>query len=754
MTSQVTAPATAGAYLAGEREAAVTTTVQRTCPLCEATCGLTLTVESDAVTHIAGDPDDVLSRGFICPKGASLAELDADPDRLRQPLVRREGELVEASWEEAFEAVATGLAPVLAGDRNALAFYVGNPNVHTLAGQIHLKPLLKAAGTQNIFSASTVDQMPKHVSAGLMFGDPTSIPLPDIDRAELVVIMGGDPMSSNGSLWTVPDFPGRLRALQQRGGRLIVIDPRRSRTARKADQHLAIRPGTDGLMTAALANVLFEDGPGISDHLVDHVTGLDALGPVLAPFTPEAVAQICDIAAEDIRALAEDLASHTGALYGRMGTTATRFGTLTSWLVDVVNVLSGNLDVPGGAMFATSGALGLDRRTRSPFRIGRWSSRVEGLPEVLGELPVATLATEILTEGPGQVRALITCAGNPVLSTPDGRQLDEALASLDFMVSVDPYVNETTRHADVILPPPRMLQRPHLDLAFAGFSVRNVLNWSPAVFELGADQLDEWEILITLTAILLGQQPPIDVDAADELLARIVAERAALLVPGEMSADTILDVVEGSGPERLVDITIRAGAHGDWFGARDGVTLAKLQAAPHGVDFGPLEPRIPLTLATASGRIELAPEPLVADMQRLAGELGRNGNGLTLVGRRHLRTNNSWMHNVESLARGKELCTLQVHPDDAARIGLADGGHAKVSTDVGAIEALVEVTEDIRPGVVSLPHGFGHDREGVRQRLATSRPGVSLNDLTDTRLRDPLSGNAVLNAFPVEVVPA
>ena len=734
----------------------MTTTVQRTCPLCEATCGLTLTIENGAVTHIVGDDQDVLSRGFICPKGASLADVDDDPDRLRAPLVRRAGELVEATWDEAFEAVAAGLRPILEGDRNALAVYVGNPNVHTLAGQIHLKPMLKAAGTQNVFSASTVDQMPKHVSAGLMFGDPTAIPVPDIDRSEMIVIMGGDPMSSNGSLWTVPDFPNRLRELQRRGGRLVVIDPRRSRTARKADEHHAIRPGTDGLFAAALANVLLADGAQPGHHLDGHVAGLEQLAAALKSFTPEAVATSCGIAADDIRRLARELAERTGALYGRMGTTTTRFGTLTSWLVDVVNVLAGNLDVEGGAMFPASAALGEDRRTRRPFRTGRWTSRVEQLPEVLGELPVATMATEMLTEGPGQVRALITCAGNPVLSTPDGRRLDDALASLDFMVSVDPYLNETTRHADVILPPPRILQRAHLDLAFAGFSVRNVLNWSPPVFDLESDQLDEWEILVTLAAILLGQQPPVDVDAADDFVAYAVAERSTQLVPDDITAAEILEIVGGSGPERLVDITIRAGAHGDWFGTRDGITLATLKESPHGVDFGSLRPRIPFTLATASGRIELSPQPLLDDLPRLAAELERNGNGngLTLVGRRHLRTNNSWMHNIPALARGAELCTLHVHPDDATRLGLSDGGHAKVSTDVGTIEALVEVTDDIRPGVVSLPHGFGHDRGGTRQRVAKQRPGVSLNDLTDGRLIDPLSGNAVLNAFPVEVVSA
>jgi anaerobic selenocysteine-containing dehydrogenase len=730
----------------------------RTCPLCEATCGLRLELDGDRVVSVRGDEDDVFSRGYLCPKGALFGELEADPDRLRRPRVRRDGELVETTWDEAFGEVARRLRPIVdEHGPDAVAIYLGNPNVHNLSGQLYARPLIKALRTRNVFSASSVDQLPKHVSCGSLFGDPLAIPVPDIDRTDLLVVLGGNPRVSNGSLWTAPDLPGRLTALRRRGGRLVVVDPRRTRTAAKADLHLAIRPGTDALLLAAVAHTLHAEGlVAIPDRLMPHLDGLDHLLPRLAPFAPERVADRCGIDADTIRGLARDLAAADRAcVYGRLGTTTVRTGTVASWLVDVVNLLTGNLDRPGGAMFPHPAH---HRGPRRPFRTDRWQSRVRGLPEAIGELPVATLTDEIVTPGEGQVRALLTIAGNPVISTPDGGALDAAIASLDLVVAVDPYVTATSRHAHVVLPPPGALYRSHYDLAFTGLAVRNVANYSPPVLE-GHDGPDEWEILLTLAAIALGQQPPVDVDAADTFVLRTAVE----MVIGDASArvqdrdpEKVVAALEGRrGPDRLLDLLLRTGPYGDGFGSHpDGLSLDLLEANPHGIDLGPLGPRIPEAVRTASGKVELAVPELLTALSELEDELDVPTDDLVLIGRRHLRTNNSWSHNVAGLAKGQQLCTLQVHPDDAVRCGVHDGGSARVRSRAGEVEVTVEVTDELRPGVVSLPHGFGHDLDGVELTVARRQPGVNSNVLTDREAVDPLSGTAVLNGIPVEIVPA
>ncbi|MCC5948732.1 MAG: molybdopterin-dependent oxidoreductase [Nitriliruptoraceae bacterium] len=739
-----------------------TRTAVRTCPLCEATCGLSLTLEDDTIVAVRGDEDDVFSAGYLCPKGATFGELDHDPDRLDTPLVRRDGELVEASWEEAFDEVATRLhALVQAHGPDAIGVYLGNPNVHNLAGQLYVRPLVKALRTRNVTSASSVDQQPKHLSCAWMFGDPFTIPVPDVDRTDLLVILGGNPRVSNGSLWTAPDLPGRLTDLRRRGGRLVVVDPARTRTAARADTHLAIRPGTDALLLAAIVTTVFaEDLARIPAHLVDHVEGLDLARASLRDFTPESVAARCGVSADAIRTLARDLAgTERACVYGRLGTTTQRFGTLTSWLVDLVNLVTGNLDVVGGAMLP---APAHHRRARTGFRTGRWASRVRGIGEVLGELPASVLAEEMTTPGEGRIRALFTVAGNPVLSTPDGEALDAAIAALDLVVCVDPYVTATSRQAHVVLPPPPARQRSHYDLAFTGFAVRNVANYSPPVVPLDEDRPDEWEILLTLAAIALGQRPPIDVETADafvlgQLIDGLVADDTARL--GTRDPDAILAALgDRRGPDRMLDLLLRAGPYGEGFGLDpDGISLARLEANPHGIDLGPLTPQFPARLSTETGRIVCANEPLLADVERLRTVLSAPGPAdgeLRLIGRRHLRTNNSWSHNVASLDRGRELCTLQMHPDDAASRGLRDGELAVVRNDTGEVTVPVEVTDDLRPGVVSLPHGFGHDLAGIRQQVATARPGVNSNRLSPTDAIDPLSGTAVLNGIAVEVATA
>jgi anaerobic selenocysteine-containing dehydrogenase len=740
-------------------------TAYRTCPLCEATCGLAIGVEDGAVTQVRGDAEDVFSRGFLCPKGVGIQQLHEDPDRLRAPLVRRDGELVEVSWDEAFERVDELLSPLLAEHgRDAVAAYLGNPSAHSLGAMLYGRVLLKALGSRNVFSASTVDQMPKHVSAGLMFGHPLSIPVPDVDRTDLLIVLGANPLASNGSLMTAPDMRGRLKALQARGGRLVVFDPRRSTTAAAADEHHFIRPGTDAFLLMAMVQVILEEGLGDLGALAEHADGLETLPALAETFTPEAVEPVTGVGAEAIRALARELAATERAVvYGRIGTTTQEFGTLASWLVDVLNAITGHLDVPGGAMFP-KGAAGAANTTGAGGRgrgyaIHRWASRVRGLGEVNGELAVAALAEEIETPGEGQIRALITIAGNPALSTPNSERVDAAIQGLDALVCVDFYVNETTRHADVVLPPPSPLEKSHYDVALYQLALRNVANYSPPVLEPPAGQPAEWEILLRLTAIATGQGAHADVAAIDAFVAAQAVQRELATpgsrIAGREAAEVLAALEPRTGPERLLDLMLRAGPYGDAFGdAPEGLSLAVLEANPHGVDLGPLEPRVPEVLRTADGRIDLAPAPIAADVERLRAGLERRANGgFVLVGRRHLRSNNSWMHNIPLLVRGPARCTLHVHPGDAAALGLEDGGLAAVRSAAGAIEAPVEVTDAVMPGVVSLPHGWGHDGAGVRLAVAREHAGVNSNVLTDETMVEPLSGNAVLNGIPVELAP-
>ncbi|MFF5898528.1 molybdopterin oxidoreductase family protein [Streptomyces argenteolus] len=718
-------------------------TALRVCPLCEATCGLTLTIEGTTVTGARGDRDDVFSQGFICPKGASFGGLDADPDRLRAPLVRRDGVLREATWEEAFDVIAEKIPALIAEHgKQAVGVFLGNPNVHTMAGALHPPLLLSTLGTRNVFTASTLDQMPKHVSSGLLFGDAHAIPVPDLDRTAHLLLIGANPLESNGSLCTAPDFPGKLKALRRRGGTLTVVDPRRTRTARLADRHAAIRPGTDALLLASLTQVLLEEKLADPGALSGHLDGLDELAEAVADFTPEAVSSACDLDPDLIREIARELAAApAAAVYGRIGSCTVEHGTLASWLVDVLNILTGNLDRPGGALFPLS-ATARAPRPAGPgkgFALGRWRSRVSGHPEAKGELPAAALAEEIETPGEGRIRALIVIAGNPVLSAPDGDRLDRALAEgLDFMVSVDPYLNETARHADVVLPPPPPSQSAHFDFAFNSFAVRNQVRYSRPAVPLEEDRMDESEILARLVLAVGGNHgaPP---EAVDDLVITSTLTRAG--APETLAAE----LTGRTGAERRLDLMLRLGPYG--------LTLEELLAHPHGIDLGPLEPRVPQVLKTRSGRIELFPEPIAADLPRLRAALDARPAGLVLVGRRHLRSNNSWMHNVASLRGGSNVCTLQIHPEDAARIGLADGDTARITAAGGQVEAPTEITDAVRTGVVSLPHGWGHNRPGTRTAVAGAEPGVNVNQLLDGSLLDPLSGTSVLNAVPVSVTP-
>jgi anaerobic selenocysteine-containing dehydrogenase len=735
----------------------------RTCPLCEATCGLELTVEDGRVVRTRGDAEDVFSAGFLCPKGTTLGALHEDPDRLRQPHVKKGGVHVPVSWDEAFGRVAEGLGRVREEHGNeAVGIYLGNPNVHNLAGSLYVSPLIRALRTRAVFSASTVDQMPRHVSCGHMYGNAGTIPVPDIDRTDYLLMLGANPFESNGSLATAPDWPGRMRRIRERGGKVVVVDPRRTRTAEAADEHLAILPGTDTHFLLALAHVIVAEGLADLGAAAPHVAGFDAACAAVRAFTPALAAARTGIAADDIVRIARELAAApSAAVYGRIGAHTTRFGTLASWAADLVTVLTGNLDRPGGIGFPLA-AHARPRRAGpgKGFRAGRWTSRVRGLPEIRGELPVATLADEIETAGAGQVRALVTIAGNPVISTPNGGgRLDAALAGLEFMVSVDPYLNETTRHADVVLPPPSVLERSHFDLAFLGIAVRNVANYSPPLFAAGGPS--EADILARLTLIASGREADAKPDDLHQLLLRglVSAEVGKEHSPiAGRDPDEIVAAVAGRPPEeQLLDVMLRTGSYGDGFGARPGgLSLARLEAHPHGIDLGALEPGLPDVLSTPSGKVELLPEAIAADLARLEADLEAAPADepfqlFQLIGRRTVRSCNSWMHNVPVLVRGRDRCTLHLHPDDAARLGVTDGARVRVTSRVGSLEVAAELTDAIRPGVVSLPHGYGHDLPGVRASVAAKQPGVNSNWLTDPEPLDPLSGNAVLNGIPVEV---
>ncbi len=597
-----------------------------------------------------------------------------------------------------------------------------------------------------------------------MFGGALTVPVPDVDRTDFLLMLGANPYASNGSLATAPDWPGRIEALLGRGGWLVVVDPRRSQTAEVASQHLAIRPGADPFLLMALVNVLATDGLVRLDRLEPYVTGVDEVVRLAQPFTPEAVATATGLDPDEMRRLAHDLAAAPSAcVYGRIGTTTAEFGTLTSWLVDVLNVLTGNLDRPGGAMFATAAAGAANTRGTPRYgrgvKLHRRRSRVRGLGETMGELPVACLAEEIDTPGEGQIRAMVTVGGNPVLSTPNAGRLDAALAGLEFMVAVDPYVNETTRHADVILPVPTALQRPHYDLALLQLAVRNVANYSPPVLPLDEGQPDEWHLLARLALVLQGFGADADPALVDDLVLRTLVEGAVADETSPVAGREVDEIIallgERTGPPRIVDFMLRTGPYGDGFGVNPGgLNLDVLLDQPHGVDLGPLEPRLPDVLRTPSGMVELAPEPLVADAGRQRSALDRPGGGMRLIGRRDLRSNNSWMHNVEVLVKGRPRCTLHVHPDDASRLGLVDGEPASVVSRAGTVTIPAEVTDAIRPGVVSIPHGWGHDMPGVELSVARRYAGVNTNLLADEELIDPISGNAVLNGIPVEVAPA
>ncbi|MFT5196404.1 MAG: anaerobic selenocysteine-containing dehydrogenase [Candidatus Promineifilaceae bacterium] len=695
----------------------------RTCNLCEAMCGIEISWQDDQVLSIRGDAEDPFSQGHICPKATALIDIYEDPDRLKKPVKKTADGWVEISWDQAFDEVAERIKSIQASyGNNAVGMYLGNPNVHNL-GSILVGPTLnRAIRTENIFSATSVDQLPAHVAARHMFGHFFRIPVPDVDRTDYFLVMGANPMISNGSLMTAGGIGRRMKAIQKRGGKIVVIDPRKTETADMADQHHFIRPGTDVLLLLAMVKTILDEGLTTMGILVNQISGLEKLDDLVALWSAERVTKLTDISADDIVALARDFANApTAVAYGRMGLSVQQFGGLCQWLVNVLNIITGNLDWAGGAMFPNPAV-----EVHQPYRKGktnRFKSRVRGLAESFGELPVAAMAEEMLEPGDGQIRAMLTVAGNPILSTPNGKKLDKAFKGLDFCVAIDIYINETTRHADIILPPTTGLETDHYDVVFHGLAVRNTAKYSEPLFppHEGDDRRHDWQIYRELAKRLAPAEKPYDENAP-------------------MNKMT---------PAQLVDFSLQNGPYDS-----ENLSLEKLKQNPHGLDFGPLQTGRGTVIQTQSGFIEIAPESITADLERVAAVFAKqeeNPESLVLIGRRDLRSNNSWMHNSQRLIKGKNRCIALINPADAKAFDISTGQNVTVSSNSGEIVLPAEISDAVMAGVVCIPHGWGHDLDGVELAVAKSAPGVSFNDLTDDYQLDHLTGNAILNGLSIDL---
>jgi len=713
-------------------------TVYRTCTLCEATCGLKFDVEDNRIVSVRPDDDDVFSQGYACPKGIAIGEIHHDPDRLRSPMRRNAaGEFEPISWQEAFELVGSRLGKIREQHGNdAIGFYWGNPLGNNHGAILMLDALSSAIGTRNRFSAGSQDANPRLVTSMWMYGSSVSSPIPDIDRTDYFLCLGANPLISNGSVMTAPDMKGRLRAVRERGGKVVVVDPRRTETARVADEFVAIRPGTDAALLLAMAQVLVENGRVDSDVIAQHTQGWDEVESLLEQFTPERVAAYSGVDADTIRRLAlEFVDAPSSVAYSRMGVCVAKHATLATYATDLLNVLAGRLGRTGGAMFpvAAFDLSDLARKTDLDGH-GRWHSRVSGLPESFGDLPSTVLAEEIETPGDGQIRAMVTFAGNPVLSAPNGNRIGAALEKLDFMVSIDIYLNETTRHADLVLPPCWSLAEDHVDLLFSQVMVRTIARWSPAVVEREDGELADWEIMLAI-AEQLGGGP-----TGNATLDRVLAWLRPLGLGWE--------------PDRVANLVLRIGPYGDRFMPwSKGLNLAKLKKHPHGIDLGPMKEGIEHRMYHQDRRIAFAPPQVVEGLKTLGAELdeARADDELLLIGRRELRTNNSWMHNAPSLVSGKDRCVLYLHPTDADRHGIGDGDHAVLGSRVHKGLVQVHVTDEMRPGVVSLPHGWGHEASAPWQQVAGAHAGVSANDWIDDGVVESIIGQSILNGVPVTI---
>ncbi len=689
----------------------------RACHLCEALCGIEIRTRGEEIVSVRGDAADPFSRGHVCPKAVALIDIHNDPDRLRAP-VRRHGDKWEPiGWDEAFDLVAGRFAAIQREHgANALGVYLGNPNAHHVGSILNGPALIRALRTRNRFSATSVDQLPQHVACHAMYGHLFMIPIPDVDHTSYWLILGGNPIASNGSIMSVPDVAARLKAIRDRGGKVVVVDPCRTETADVATRHHFIRPGTDAAFLLALVNAVLELGPPRVERYGDRLSGLERAIEAIRPFGVERAAAPTGISADAVRTIATEIRDAPSAVvYGRVGLSTQPFGTVCQWLIQLLNLLTGNLDAVGGAMLTLPAVpvTGPGTKAGGP---GSYKARVSGRPVFSGELPAAAMADEIETPGDGQIRAMLTIAGNPVSSTPNGRRLDRAFAGLEFMAAIDIYVNETTRHADVILPPASMLSHENYDVVFNAFAVRNVARHNAAVFEKPAGARYDWEIFNGVGA----------------------AYAKAAGVEYKTMPNPMASVAAG----------IRAGPYAKT------LSLDSLKAAPHGVDLGALAPSLLQRLETPDRKIACAPEAFIADLARVETDIlsrAVEAGALLLVGRRHLRSNNSWMHNSHRLTKGPRRDHLWIHSVDAASRSIADGDEVVLASRVGEITVTAKVTDRVMPGAVCLPHGFGQRRDGVRLSLASALHGASYNDVSDEEALDPLSGNAAVNAVPVSV---
>ncbi|MEZ4953541.1 MAG: molybdopterin-dependent oxidoreductase [Saprospiraceae bacterium] len=686
----------------------------RNCNICEALCGLEIKYEGDQVISIKGDKNDPFSRGHICPKAVALQDFYQDKDRLRHPVKKTKNGFEKISWEDAFDLIENKIKKNQDKyGHDAIATYLGNPNAHNFGNQLFLPTFLRSLKTKNKYSASSVDQLPHHVASHYMFGHNLLLPVPDIDRTDFLLIIGGNPLVSNGSMMTAPDVAKRLKLIQEKGGKIVVVDPRKTETAKKADEHLFIKPETDAHLLLAMINVLFSENKIRLRHLENKINGIELLQNIIQKYTLEKAAAITGIPAEKIRSLALEMAAADKAvIYSRMGASTQTFGGLCLWLTNVFNILNGNFDREGGAMFPLPAfdPVLINPKKGKPEQADIQRSRVRQLPRYYGEFPAATLADEIETEGEGQIKALINIAGNPVLSTPNGKRLEKALEKLDFMVSIDIYISETSRHADVILPAASGLEIPQFDVAFHNLAIRNTVKYSPALFKKKGDVKDDWEILAELTERIGGKKN------------------------------------DGRTPEMILDFALQMGTYG-----HTGLNLKELKNNPHGVDLGGLVPCLEKRLQTNDGKINIAPPVYLNDLKRLDKNIvKKDPNKFQLIGRRVLRQHNTWTHNSNRLSKGRNECTLLINEKDAINLGIKNDEVILVKSRVGKIKVEAQITDEIMPGVVCLPQGFGSTKNS-KMAIAAAQNSVSINDLTDAWRVDELTGNAALNGVEVSI---
>jgi len=700
------------------------------CNLCEAICGLEIKLEGGQIRSIKGDKDDPISKGHICPKAVALQDIYNDPDRLRTPIRKTDDGWQAISWKQAFDEVTTKLKSIQRQHgRNSVAIYLGNPTVHNLDAMLFGPMFFRTLRTKSRYSATSVDQLPEQLVSLLMFGHSLLVPLPDLDRTGFHIIFGANPVVSNGSLMTAPGVTKRLKAIRERGGTLVVVDPRKTETASIADQHLFIKPGSDVLMLLAMLHVVFAETLQTLGSVASFTRGLEEIEIMIRDYPPEKVALATGVDADVLKMLVKDFCrAENASCYGRIGVSTQQFGSLTQWLITVFNIVTGNMDIAGGTMFSKPAfeIISASRPGKKGFADA--FSRVRKLPDFNGEFPVATLSEEITTEGDGQIRSLVTSAGNPVLSTPNGNQLDKALAELDYMVSIDIYLNETTRHADIILPPLTTLERSHYDVAFQALAIRNGAKYSQPVFKPGKAQRSDAQIFL-------------------ELAWRMQSGNLFSRAGGWLKKE----IFQRLGNGWIINKRLKKGPYYE----SHGLNLKKLKQNQHGIDLGPMQACLPDRLLTTDKVINLAPDEFLTGVQAVDDALLKdthaNDFDLLLIGRRDPRTNNSWLHNSYRMVKGKQRCLAFVHPGDAQSRGVSDGDKVTVRSRVGTIRIPVELTDEMMPGVISIPHGWGHDMPGAKLSIAKDHAGVNTNILTDENFLDSLSGNAALNGVPVSL---